>query len=239
MFLFIIGIFTFLRTYTHYGQSIAVPSFHGLTLKESKTLAAQKKLNIELEDSVYKSEAKPSTIVNQSPPPNFKVKKNRNIFLTINASHPPKIEVPSVVGVSLRQAKAILETKGFEVGKISYAPDMARNIVLAQKYKEKKISPGKKIYKGSKIELILGNGYRTKKVTTPNLQGLKKYQAKDKLILSNLNIGKIYYDRSIKSYKDSVDAIVYKQSPAYYKNSRIYAGSKVNLYLTTDTTKIK
>lgn len=235
--LIIIGVFTFLRIYTHHGQSYPMPDFSGHTFKECKELAQKYDLNVEIEDSLYDHNAPPNTVIEQSPPPGFKVKKGRNVFLTMNASHPPVKEVPMVRGVSLRQAKAVLETHGFEVGTIIYRPDMARNNVLAQKYQGKTISEPIKLYKGTKIDLVLGNGYTTKSINPPDLIGLKYRKARDEIILSSLNVGEKQYDSSVESYRDSVNAYVWKQYPK--PSNQINGGDRVNIWLTKDTAKIQ
>ncbi|MFW6222202.1 MAG: PASTA domain-containing protein, partial [Bacteroidota bacterium] len=237
--LFFLGVFTYLRFYTHHGQSFSVPDFNGLTVEESNQLADEHHLNIEIEDSIFKQNARPSTVVNQNPPSGFKVKKGRNIFLILNASKPPKKKVPDVIGVSLRQAQAILETHRFNVGKISYKEDIARNNVLTQKFKGEKIYKGKKLYIGSKIDLILGDGYKTKKITPPDVRGMKTDQARKEIILSSLNVGKKHYDNTINYERDTYNAVVWKQNPAHNKSNKIPQAATVDLWLTLDSTKIK
>ncbi len=237
--LFFFGVFMFLRFYTHHGQSFSVPDFNGLTVVESNQLADKHHLNIEIEDSIFKQNVRPSTIVNQDPPPGFKVKKGRNIFLIVNASKPPEKKVPNVIGVSLRQAQAILETHRFDVGKISYREDIARNNVLAQKFKGERIYKGKQLYIGSKIDLVLGNGYKTKKIPPPDVRGLKLDQAHEEIILSSLNVGKKHYDNTINYERDTYNAVVWKQNPGHNKSNKIPQAATIDLWLTLDSTKIK
>jgi beta-lactam-binding protein with PASTA domain len=237
--LFFFGVFMFLRFYTQHGKSLSVPDFKGLTVAETKQLAEKHHLNIEIEDSIFKQSARPSTVVNQDPPPGFKVKKGRNIFLILNASTPPKKEIPNVIGVSLRQAQAILETHRFEVGKISYQEDIARNNVLKQKYKGDNIHKGKKLFIGSEIDLVLGNGYKTQKITPPDVRGLKIDQASKKIILSSLNVGEKHYDNTINYERDTYNAIVWKQKPEHIKSNKILQAATIDLWLTLDSTKIK
>jgi len=118
-------IFTWLRIYTRHSQGISVPDFFGMTIEQVDKITKDKKLRSMVVDSVYITSAKKGSILDQNPPPGFKVKKNRTIFLTINAFNPEKVMVPNVTGTSLREAKAVLEMRGLVVGRILYVPDIA------------------------------------------------------------------------------------------------------------------
>jgi beta-lactam-binding protein with PASTA domain len=151
-----ISAFIVLRFYTNHGEALSTPDLHGMTVAEAEKLLQSNHLRCQLSDSVYLSSAKPGAIVSQNPEAGFKVKKNRNVFLTINALSPEKVIVPDVVGVTFRQAVSILESRGLTVGKLTYVPDIAQNNVLKQRYRGKEIKAGTKIVKGSGIDLELG-----------------------------------------------------------------------------------
>lgn len=234
---FLIAItFLGLRIYTMHGKTISTPDLHGLSIAEGSHKLADYDLQTVISDSVYQQGVKPGTIVAQNPPAGFQVKKDRKIHVTIKAYLPEKTTMPDVVGVSIRQAKAILETNGLYIGKIIYEPDMALNNVLQQEYKGKKISPGISLTKGSDITLRLGNGYHTNYTKTPNLQGLYLTQAKSEIPLHSLNLGTIHYDNSIQTYNDSINAVIYRQRPAQGKQVRM--GTQLNLWLSNDNEKI-
>ena len=148
--------------YTHHGEAITVPDLRGLSPEKAVIRAEESNLLVEVVDSFYVAEKRKGTILEQNPKPNFKVKKNRTIFLTINSSTPERIKMPDLIGATLRQATAIIETYGFKTGKLSYIPDIS-NTVLVQKYKGKIIQPGQFIEKGSRIDLIIGKGERNQK----------------------------------------------------------------------------
>lgn len=68
------------------------------------------------------------------------------------------IEVPPVVGKTMRQAEPTLKAVGFEIGKINYRRYIAKDEVLEISFEGKKINPGDKIQKTSVIDLVLGDG---------------------------------------------------------------------------------
>ncbi len=237
---FAIVLITFLsiRIYTLHGISFETPDFSGLTIKEVKQLTEDNNLRFQIIDSVYNQKYKKRTIIDQNPSPGFKVKKNRNIFLTINASHPEKIKMPDIIGVSLRQAKAILETRGLHITKVTYVKDIAFNNVLNYKYKGKKIETGKLIPKGEGISLVLGTGYGNKHAIIPKLEGLVLKDAESKITESGLNLDEINYDKTVKTYIDSINAKVWKQRPSYSNNRKAQLGSYIDIWVTQDNSKI-
>lgn len=223
-----------LASFTHHGESIAVPDFRGLTIEEITQLIDEKGLRFEVTDSVYLTDHKKGTVVDQNPPPDFKVKENRKIFITMNAVMPERVQVPDLVGVSLRQATAYLETFGLKVGKLSYIPDIGKNVVLKQTFRGKEIQTGTLIEKGKSIDLVLGLGETNEKTTVPRIIGMTMDEATTKLAEFSLNIGAIVGDETVKFEKDSSSAKIYKQFPMPMPDSEIRLGSGIDIWITND-----
>ena len=99
------------------GQKLIVPTMIGHTVAEAETMAAKDELRLEIIDSLYMPKQKPGMILDQSPKPGMGVKSGRRVFFVVNASRPRTDMIPFVTGYSLRQAKNMLETKGFEIEK--------------------------------------------------------------------------------------------------------------------------
>lgn len=235
---FLIVLMISLRVYTRHNQSFPIPDFRGKSLNELTLLAIENDLIVEISDSVYIFNRKPGSVIEQNPLPGTHVKKNRRVFFTINAKNPIKVEVPNVVGYTLRQAKAIIEQNGLEVGTLSFRPDLGINNVLEQRFEGKNITLGTRIPKGSKISLVLGKGMHNEKTGLPLLIGLKLNDAKNRIIESSLNIGKFRFDETIIDFKDSLDARVYSQYPAYTEPNTINFGTKVDIWLTLNQSRI-
>ena len=68
------------------------------------------------------------------------------------------VAMPNLVDLPLRQAKALIESSGLEIGLLKYKPDLSIDVVLDQQYNGKNIREGDSIQKGSVIDLILGKG---------------------------------------------------------------------------------
>ncbi|KAB2867822.1 MAG: PASTA domain-containing protein [Bacteroidales bacterium] len=234
----LIVLMIFLRIYTRHNQSFTMPDFRGLASEELLERANDSNLRVEISDSVYIFNRKPGSVIDQNPEPGTHVKKNRRVFITINAKNPIKVEVPNIVGYTLRQAKAILEQQGLEVGTLSFRPDLGVNNVLDQRFDGKTVDPGTLIPKGSKLNLVLGMGMHGERTGLPLLIGLKLNDAQNRIIESSLNIGKIRFDETIIDFKDSLDARVYSQYPAYTEPNSIGFGAKIDIWLTLNQSRI-
>lgn len=230
--------FTFLFFFTRHGQGIEVPDFTGLSKEQSYRMAKKKRLRLEIVDSVYIASRKPGSIVDQNPDAGTLVKANRRVFLTINATTPKLIEMPDVVGVTLRQAKAQLELLGFTIETLYFTPDIAINNVLEQRYKGKKIDPKTLIPKGSAIDLLLGRGFGNEKTMLPRVIGLTLAEAKSTLIEASLNLGNLRFDNTVKDLRDSLQARVYSQYPAFTDDTPIAFGARVDIWLTLNEERI-
>ncbi|MFC2138401.1 PASTA domain-containing protein [Bacteroidota bacterium] len=227
-----------MKIYTRHGQSRAVPDFRGHTLTEVQKMCKKHRLRYQIADSVYLANRPKGTVVEQNPLPGSRVKKRRNVFLILNAVNPELVEVPNVIGVSFRQAKALLESNGLIIGKLEYIRDIAVNNVLNQKYMGTRIIPGSQIPRFSRIDLILGNGFGNQKTYTPNLAGKRIDGAHQLLIDSYCNLGTILYDNTINSKDDSLKAFVWKQFPEFDDNKTVKLGMYVDLWFTLDIEKI-
>lgn len=232
-----IGLMIFLRIYTHHGQSVAVPDFTDYSVHDAEKILKERDLKFEIFDSMYISSRKRGVIVDQHPKGGSLVKKGRKIFFTINANAPEKIFMPDLVGITIREARARIESAGLRLGYLSYRFDLAKNVVLEQKYKGKSIDPGDTIYKGSEIDLVLGKGLSEQKSEVPDLRGLTVEQAKTRAAESYFSIGAPIPDETITDPKIETGR-VYRQHPAHTRNVLVPLGTPITIWITLDSTKV-
>ncbi|MBQ3616979.1 MAG: PASTA domain-containing protein [Bacteroidales bacterium] len=236
--LFVVLIFVALRIYTRHGQNVSVPELRRLSLTEVKKICDERGLKFEISDSVYSSNAAPGTVIDQTPPATFKVKKERTIFLTIKAYSVEQVAMPRLIDLSIKSAQAQLATVGLGVGKISYKPDIARDAVIEQMFNGKPIPAGTRVAKGSLIDLVLGKGEDegVTKTVVPDLKSYSLYTAGLVAAQNSLNIGAKIGDGTVKTQADSLSAVIYKQSPA--KGRMVLPGSEIDVWITTDQSKL-
>lgn len=152
-------ILTWLRFSTHHGQQIEVPDLAKMNLEEAEEALSVLDLKYEIMDTTnYNPEFPYQTVIEQIPRAGKFVKENRKIYISINRSGYPMIEIPMVLGKTMRQAEPSLRAVGFEIGKIRYRKYIAKDELLEMSHEGKKIQPGEKLQKTSVIDLVLGDG---------------------------------------------------------------------------------
>lgn len=235
---FIMVLLIWMNFYTRHGQARPVPDFYGLSMEETVKLAKKSKLRFSIIDSVYTTVVPRGCVAEQNPKPGFKVKKWRNIALTINAFSPEMVAVPNLIDLPVRQAKALIESSGLKLGDTRFKPDMSINFVLEQLYNGKKVSMGDSLQKGSVVDLVVGKGLSNQRTSVPTLIGLHLEPAREKILVSTLSLGTFVYDSTIVNSNDSINAFVFKQLPEYKEDASLQLGSAMYLWLTVDSAKL-
>lgn len=226
-----------LGLFTRHGKEIKVPDFTGMSVPRAEALAGQKKLEVLVDDSIYVRRMAPGAIYRQNPAPGTGVKQGRKIRLVINAVSPKRVVMPNVVGYSLRQATSEIIGAGLQVGTLSYENDFATNNVLAQSHKGENIGAGTLLESDSVIDLTLGVNAKENATAIPDLLGMHFLQASDLLHDNSLNVGKTVFERDIRTYADTLAAVVYRQIPDIGGES-VKMGTAVRLYFTLDPGKV-
>lgn len=221
---------TIQKVYTHYGEALTVPDFSGYTLDKVDQVCKEKDLQYKVIDSTFVANAQFFTVFEQSPKANSKVKRKRMIYLTITTDKPPKVRIPNVIDVSLRQAVTLLEGFGLKVGEMRYVAGIAQNVVIRIERKGKILQQGTLIDKGSFIDLVMEDGQSAEMVPVQDLSGLTLEESMFALSGFVLNVGATIYDKMVK---DTGRAIVYKQMPQPTAQNIISKGSSVDVWLTT------
>jgi eukaryotic-like serine/threonine-protein kinase len=225
-----------LSSYTQHGQTITVPDLSGKKMADVQRLLDSRKLEYKIIDSSYSAKVKPLTVIDQNPKPGSKVKEERTVYLTINAKTPPKVKMPDLRDASLKQAQIELESYGLRVGKLTYKPDLALNAVLDQQVRGKSIAPGSMIAKGTRIDLVVGDGLGQTDIDVPNLVGLTLDEAKFVLEGVGLNLGAVVPDNTVGTSQN--DAVVYRQVPENDPGNKIKQGEPVDVFITEDQSRI-
>jgi eukaryotic-like serine/threonine-protein kinase len=144
---------------TKHNEEILVPN-----LKRMTTEQAEKKLNdlglqYEILDTIdYKPNFPKLAIILQEPESGALVKGGRTVYIKINAASYKKVQLPDLIDKTFRQAVPTLISLGLAQGTIYYAPHIGKDMVLEMRINGKKVKPGTKVFKATKIDLVLGDG---------------------------------------------------------------------------------
>lgn len=220
-----------LRYYTKHGDGLNVPALKGVKIDDAIIKLEGLGLRYEI-DSVYIMDQPPGIVTDQDPDAGTFVKDNRTIYLTINTSQAPNVRFPDIESKSLREAKSIIESYGLKVGDTTYKPDVAKDVVLEVLFGGQTIKPGESLPKGSKINLVLGDGQGSEEVELPNLTGFTIDEARFSLKGAMLKLGTISYNGTIT---DTANAVIVSQFPLPTDSiTKIRIGTTINLTLSNN-----
>lgn len=220
----IILFFSLLGWFTGYGNITKVPSVTGQEVTAATQLLEQAGFEVEIQDSVYVDSIPKLAVVRQTPEADATVKSGRTIYLTVNRMVPPQVEMPSLIGYSVKSAELYLQSLQLKMGAITYKPDIARNSVLEQLYNGVAVKEGDKVPLGATISFVLGSGLGGNEMDVPNLVGMTLNEARSYLSSLSINVGAIV---AMGNIRDSATAFVVRQSPDYLSELLDDAGNRM------------
>lgn len=217
---------------THHGKTMKIPSVVGQSIDQARKTLESQGFEIVIQDSNYNDTIPPLQVIKQFPDADNLVKVNRTVYLTINRSVAPEIDMPNLLSMTFRNAEMVLRRYGLKLGDTVFKPDFARNSVLDQQFKGESIKPGTKIQQGSEITLVLGNGVGTEFIV-PDLFGMTFRDARATIAESGLIVGSVVPDADVA---DTMNAFVYRQNPDRYDYEKqinhIRQGQIIDIWLT-------
>lgn len=156
--LIVIGMWS-LKLLTAHGAVREVPDVRTMSVAEAQAALKECDLLTEVVDSVYNHSGSRGMVVEQVPPPGNRVKPGRTVYLTINAYEAQKITLPDLVGSSVRQAKATLQSLGFTDIREVRVPSDYRDLVLAVKSMGVPLRAGSTVPVSATIVIEVGEGF--------------------------------------------------------------------------------
>jgi eukaryotic-like serine/threonine-protein kinase len=218
---------------TRHGTVLKIPGVVGQSFTDAKKTLQSQGFDVQIQDSTFNDTVPPLQVVKQFPEADNLVKINRTVYLTINRSVAPFIQMPNLVSMTFRNAEMVLHHYGLQLEDTIFKPDFAKNSVLSQLYNGDAIKPGTKIQQGSKITLVLGNGIGGMEFMVPDLIGLSYREARAVLDSDRIIVGAVVPDNDVS---DNNEAFVYRQNPNRYDEERrpnhIRQGQTIDLWLS-------
>ncbi|MFN1834613.1 PASTA domain-containing protein [Balneola sp. MJW-20] len=183
--------FVLMPAYTNYNEGITVPDVTRVSLEEAVASLEDRGLRYEVAERRANTAYPSNYVIDQSPVATQIVKPNRKIYLTVNTSERPQVEVPKLRDLSLRNAQIQLQNYGLEVGVVSYESNRFKNVILRQSVPE-----GSMVDKGTPVDLIVSDGLGDKIVQIPEIIGLRLPEAQLKLREAGLRVEDVIFRRS-------------------------------------------
>jgi beta-lactam-binding protein with PASTA domain len=225
VFLLVFIAYLSLDYYTRHGSGAPVPALKGMSIDKAISTLTDQGFSYQV-DSVYVPDQAPGTIVEQDPDAGTNVKANRVIYLTMVTRLAPNVQLPDLSDQNYMEAAATLANYGLKIGDTTTKSDIA-NHILEVRFAGQIIKPGTKLPKGSKLDLVIGNGAGASEVDIPDLINQELDDAKFAIKGAGLGIGIITYEGAIT---DSNSVIVTAQFPMKTDSiNKTSLGTKINL----------
>jgi beta-lactam-binding protein with PASTA domain len=243
LFLVIVGLISALTAmrFAIHGREVLVPKLIGLAPAEAQRVAADNGLAILRDQNFYSSEVPEGRIVSQLPPAGQRVRVGFRIRIAQSLG-PQKVEIPSLLGQSVRSADLNLKERGLELGSVAELPtaDAAADQVIAQSP-----TPGASQIATPSVSLLTSAAPAPEAFVMPDFSDAKLSEASAAVRAAGLAVGAIA-TASIappaatgtasgaaagtkaaakSSPRASSDAIIIHQTPA--AGQRVFAGNTV------------
>lgn len=228
-----------LSWFTNHGSYLQVPSVTGKKVDDAIKFLEKEGFDVIITDSAYNDSMPLNTVKKQIPDAGATVKVNRSVFLNINPSSLPLVEMPRLEGLSYRFAVEKLEKNHLKLGDTTYRADFMKGSILEQNYQGNKILPGTKLRWGSSVSLVIGGGLVEQQIRVPDLLGLTvsearaELQAKGLLLAAILTTGPVTDTLNAYIVKQNPDVRDEEQNPAY-----IRPGQTVDIWVSVDPPQI-
>ncbi len=202
--------------------TVHVPALVSLPPEQAKAILVKNGLIYMLDSTGdYSADVAAGKILTQYPETGTEVKKGRRIWVKISKGL-KSVEMPSLRGLSLRQAEITLQQLGLKVGRVREV----RNTVIPSGAVIGTSPAAKAILeKGREVNIELSQGTEAASDRMPSLVGMSLSQAKEQIRKLDLSLGDVTYKKDPKSLPNTV----LSQSPSAGGE---YKGRDVDLVVT-------
>lgn len=232
-------------TYTRHGEEIETPDICNLTIEQAQKLMKGRNLRLIVTDSLYEPKKTAGVVLDQNPKAGDKVKPNRTIYVTVNTSMPPLVNLyyKQIIGRPLSFVERKFKSIDVKLGKLTYISGKGEN-TIAKAFIDDRVlfieaNPSKgetpptepqRIPRGTTIDLYLYRGEDAELKMVPKVQCLSYQAALFVIKGSEYHLGNVSLNNSVGT--DTLAAYVWRQSPP--PGSRASMGSGIDIWLTRE-----
>lgn len=229
---------TWLKCYTHHGESVSVNDFTGMHLLDARKASTSKGFEFEVIDSVWMDGQPSGIILQQDPKPLSKVKEGRKIYVTVTGM-PGPVRLPQFSDSSYDYElyAARLSRLGIKakIKEEVYDSRQEPNSIMYLLYDGKKVSEsdvkdGFDVMMGSTLEFVVTKRF-SNEVEIPDLFCKTLDEAVFLLSSAGFTLGEVMEDESIV---DRNAAYVYRQEPDFLTDELLPVGTQFNLWITQE-----
>ncbi|HHV44654.1 MAG TPA: Stk1 family PASTA domain-containing Ser/Thr kinase [Firmicutes bacterium] len=183
---------------------VPVPDVRGMPVEEASEVLQQAGLKPSIDQRVHSLEVPEGWVISQDPRGSRIVKKHRTVELVVSRG-PRLVEVPTVVGLSLRDAALLLDERGLKVRVLE--EEASDDVEVDQILSQEPMSGS--VPEGSSIDVVIAVRHKTTTVVVPDLRRLSLDQAEQELLQRGLAMGNRFPDFS----DDVPEGLIIDQNP--------------------------
>lgn len=133
-------------------NKVEVPNLVDVSVEEARKIAEDLDLGLQVVDRIYDADVKAKYIISQEPSGGEMVRR-KTVIKVLESMGP--LTVPNLVGLSIDDARMVLEERGFRVGEIVYQdiPEYRENTVV-----ETEPTYGSRLSSGDAVNLVVSTG---------------------------------------------------------------------------------
>jgi len=202
----------------HQQSEVLVPELGGMDRSSAERELVRVGLTMVVGEEIFDQEQPIGVVLEQSPPALSAVRAGRPVRVVLSKGE-AVVQVPDVVGLSLRQSELLLLREGLRVGRVSRSYDPLGTVgVVAQRP-----HAGSERQRGAAVDLLLREGSERIHHRMPDLIGQSLVRVRDALTRAGFEVRKVTY----RSTSDAVPGTILDQWPP--AGSRIPAGGSIEL----------
>lgn len=208
--------------YVGLGNFVRVPNVISKDIVEATKVIEAQGLYVQISGEYYNKDIPEGKIISQLPYPQSQVKEGRRIYLTVSKGR-ETLRMPSLWGMTLREARIKLMKSGLELADIDYSHnDSAKaNVIFSQSIRSE--TP---VSSGQKVNVTISLGPEVVYITMPDLIGLPLETGEQKLMEAGLVLGMI---STVKSETFMPNTVVEQLPPA---GDSVATGTRINITIS-------
>ncbi|TAE28246.1 MAG: PASTA domain-containing protein [Candidatus Kapaibacterium sp.] len=218
---FVVGAFdlVFMPWYVGHDQITRMPDVRNMSFTQAAKMLEERGFTVKTASEYYNNSVPAGHIVSQMPFPLSMVKSSRTVYLTLSRGK-QLLEMPNLVGLSVRDARIALIRLGLSLNNAAYEfnENVAANVIFEQSVKTKE-----RLNFGATVDVRVSLGPEIVLLLVPDVEGKSLEDAKNMLVGAGLTIG----DITPQVDETFVTNTVLKQNPA--PNDSVKTGTAVNL----------
>ncbi|MBW2193526.1 MAG: PASTA domain-containing protein [Deltaproteobacteria bacterium] len=168
-------------------DTVVVPDLNGKDVVYALKFLTDIGLNTKVKGSEFSAVVPENHVLFQDPEPGTEIKKGRDVKIILSKGA-KTVFTPNLEGLSIQQARIILEENDLRQGEVSrtFSRSVAKENIIAQFP-----SSGVVITRGSKVDLLVSTGDRPRTYKMPDLAGLSIEEAILVIETGTLTLGQI------------------------------------------------